>query len=163
MNQILTRESLLRTAPSVFTSQAHFETSDKYQQISTISIINALEHEGYYPVWAAQSKSRNQEHRPFAKHLVRFRHQSNFNSRELFPELVLVNSHDGLSSYRLNAGLFRLVCSNGLVAGTTYNEVRVKHQGDILGNVIEGTFSVGPAGAFEREPTVLNPVTTSKP
>ncbi len=35
----------------------------------------------------------------------------------LYPELVLVNSHDGLSSYHLIAGVFRLTRSNGLVAG----------------------------------------------
>jgi hypothetical protein len=58
-----------------------------------------------------------------------------------------------MSSYRLNAGLFRLVCSNGLVAGHTYEEVRVRHQGDIIGNVIEGTYQV-----IENTQTMLNSV-----
>lgn len=35
-----------------------------------------------------------------------------------------------------------MVCSNGLVAGTSYDEVRVRHQGDIVGEIIEGTYRV---------------------
>ena len=31
------------------------------------------------------------------------------------PEVVLINSHDGTSAFKLLAGLFRLVCSNGLI------------------------------------------------
>ena len=75
--------------------------------------------------------------------MLRFRHvNARPTSSGLYPEIVLINSHDGLSSYRLMAGVFRLVCSNGLIAGNTYDEIRVRHQGDILGNVIEGTYRV---------------------
>ncbi|MBV8275090.1 MAG: DUF932 domain-containing protein, partial [Verrucomicrobia bacterium] len=31
------------------------------------------------------------------------------------PEVVLVNSHDKSSAYQLHCGLFRLVCTNGMV------------------------------------------------
>ena len=31
---------------------------------------------------------------------------------------------------------------NGLVAGDTFREVRVRHQDDVVGNVIEGTYEV---------------------
>lgn len=75
--------------------------------------------------------------------MLRFqRHDVLQNNQGLYPELVLINSHDGLSSYRLMAGLFRVVCSNGMIAGQAYNEIRIKHQGDVLGNVIEGTYKV---------------------
>jgi hypothetical protein len=75
--------------------------------------------------------------------MLRFRH---VNARPtpsgLYPEIVLINSHDGLSSYRLMAGVYRMVCSNGLVAGNSYDEIRVRHQGDVVGEVIEGTYEV---------------------
>jgi len=38
--------------------------------------------------------------------------------------------------------LFRYVCSNGLVIGDTYSDVRVKHKGDVVDSVIEGAFTV---------------------
>jgi hypothetical protein len=132
-------------APSVFTvDNSHHKTSDKYKQIPTIKIVEQLAEKGFHVTKAMQTNSRIKGNRQFAKHMLRFRHESTEPKLNdgLFPELVLVNSHDGLSSYKLMAGLFRLVCSNGLVVGNTCDEVRVRHQGDIVGQVIEGTYSV---------------------
>lgn len=39
-------------------------------------------------------------------------------------------------------GLFRAVCSNGLVCGDTFGEVRVPHKGDVVEKVIEGAYEV---------------------
>lgn len=139
----LTIENLKRTAPSIFTTEGAACTSDKYKHISTIEVVKGLMSEGFMPVKAMQSRVRKIEKAPFTKHMLRFRHVDRVQTiGGLFPELVLVNSHDGLSSYRLMAGLYRLVCSNGLVAGDTFKEVRVRHQGDVIGNVIEGTYEV---------------------
>lgn len=57
-------------------------------------------------------------------------------------EIILINSHDGASSYQLLAGQFRFVCSNGLVVGTVSNDIRIPHKGNIQGEVIEGAFRV---------------------
>lgn len=105
--------------------------------------MDGLKAEGFYPTWAAQCQSRKGSSRAHSKHMLRFRHIDAVPTREgLYPELVLINSHDGLSSYRLMSGIYRMVCSNGLIAGQSYNEVRVRHQGDILHDVIEGTYRV---------------------
>jgi hypothetical protein len=139
----LTMENLKRLTPSIYTTEGAANTSDKYKHISTIDVITGLMSEGFMPVKATQNRTRKIGKAPFTKHLLRFRHASTVPTvGGLFPELVLVNSHDGLSSYRLMAGLYRLVCSNGLVAGDTFKEVRVRHQGDVVNNVIEGSYEV---------------------
>jgi hypothetical protein len=61
---------------------------------------------------------------------------------EDIPEIVLINSHDGSSSYQLMAGLFRLVCANGMVVGNCSHDVRIKHSGNAVGEVIEGAYSI---------------------
>ncbi|EEF6566847.1 DUF945 domain-containing protein, partial [Salmonella enterica] len=33
-------------------------------------------------------------------------------------EIILLNSHDGSSSYQMVPGLFRFICTNGLVCGS---------------------------------------------
>jgi hypothetical protein len=143
MTVALNEDQLRRYAPSVFSEQSASRVSDKYKHISTIEVVKGLMSEGFMPVKAMQSNSRLAHKRAFTKHMLRFRHiDAKANEGGLFPELVLINSHDGLSSYKLMAGLYRLVCSNGLVAGETYNQVRVRHQGDIITNVIEGTYEV---------------------
>ena len=144
MNNALTIEYLQKKAPSIFTESSSEHTSEKYQHISTINVVKGLMAEGFMPVKAMQSRTRKADKAPFTKHLLRFRHIDSVPTvgSGLFPELVLVNSHDGLSSYRLMAGLYRLICSNGLVAGDTFKEIRVRHQGDVVGNVINGTYEV---------------------
>ena len=143
MINTLTLENLQRVTPSIFTEEGATGTSDKYKHISTIEVVKGLMSEGFMPVKATQNRTRKIDKAPFTKHMLRFRHVDSIPTvGGLFPELVLVNSHDGLSSYRLMAGLYRLICSNGLVAGDTFKEVRVRHQGDVVGNVIEGTYKV---------------------
>jgi len=58
------------------------------------------------------------------------------------PEIILINSHDGTTSYQLLAGFFRMVCSNGLIAGDVCNDIRVRHSGNVVNDVIEGSFRV---------------------
>ncbi|HAU1805287.1 TPA: DUF945 domain-containing protein [Legionella pneumophila] len=143
MLPILSKEKLFKLAPSIFTQDSSHKTSAQYSPISTEQIIDKLMSEGFFPTWATQTKSLNQESKAFAKHMLRFqRHDVMQNNQGLYPELVLINSHDGLSSYRLMAGLFRVVCGNGMIAGQSYDEIRIKHQGDVVGNVIEGTYKV---------------------
>lgn len=139
MFQSLTTEQLKKVTPSVFTECGSEKTSDKYQHISTARLIDALSVEGFVAVWATQSNCRLPEKRGYTKHMLRFRHcAARPTASGLYPEIVLVNSHDGLSSYRLMAGVFRMVCANGLVAGDFYAETRVRHQGNIIDQVIEG-------------------------
>ena len=73
--------------------------------------------------------------------MIRLRHASQINGREA-NEIILLNSHDGTSSYQMLAGMFRFVCSNGLVCGDTVANVRVPHKGDVAGHVIEGAYEV---------------------
>ncbi len=143
MLNALTLETLQHRAPSIFSKSSAASTSDKYQHISTIDVIERLKDKGFLPTFATQNHCRLESKEDFTKHMIRFRHQDTQPTvGGLFPELVLTNSHDGLSSYRLDAGLYRLVCSNGMVAGNKYSVVRVRHQGNVVDNVIEGTYDV---------------------
>jgi len=80
-------------------------------------------------------------------HMIRLRHVSQITGAQA-NEIVLLNSHNDTSSYQMLAGMFRFVCSNGLVCGDTVAEVRVPHKGDVAGQVIEGAYEV--LQGFER-------------
>ena len=46
-------------------------------------------------------------------------------------QVVAVNSHDGTKAFNLFMGIFRMVCSNGLIVGDSFTERKpVKHIGD---------------------------------
>ncbi|MBC8950096.1 hypothetical protein Xets_02845 [Xenorhabdus sp. TS4] len=58
------------------------------------------------------------------------------------PEIILVNSHDGSSSYQMIPEVFRFVCNNGLVCGETFGDISVPHKGGVVGQVIEDAYTV---------------------
>jgi len=82
-----------------------------------------------------QRKTRKQEEGgSFSRHMVIFRNDDVVISSEdgevVYPQILLSNSHDGLSSFQFRAGLFRLVCSNGLVIATKeFGAMTIRHKG----------------------------------
>ncbi len=140
--QPLSREELQQLAPSVMATGAHYRVTARYQFISTLELIEGLKQAGWFPVSASESRARTEDRYGFVRHLLRFRR---FDERlplvgDSFPEIVLLNSHDGSCTYQLHAGLFRLVCSNGMIiASAAMGQLRRRHTGDALREVIEGT------------------------
>lgn len=145
-NAVLTVDNLRALVPSAFAESAYHGTSKRYTYIPTSEVIEGLISEGFEPVRASESRTRIADKEGFTKHMIRFRHQStDMNSlklNEVHPELILINSHDGKSAYQLIAGLFRLVCLNGMIAGKNYDEIRVRHSGNVTNEVIEGSYRI---------------------
>jgi len=142
----LTLDQIAQYAPSAMATHAHDSRSQRYTYIPTVNIIEGMIRSGFQPFKASQSTSRIEGKSEFTKHMIRFRHQDvsqNLAVGDSIPEVVLINSHDGTSAYKLIAGIFRLVCSNGLVvAESTTGSVAVHHKGNILDNVIEGSYRI---------------------
>jgi hypothetical protein len=128
---------LATIAPAIFAPDAHGSRSDRYAYIPTLDLVNGMRSEGFYPVKVTQAATRTEDKKGFGKHLIRFRRQDQLDAAEA-REVIIVNSHDGSSGFQLMAGVFRLVCSNGLIVGQTDNEIKVRHSGNALDNVIEG-------------------------
>lgn len=133
----MTTEQIRHYAPSVFAESKHDSRSERYTYVPTSQIVTHLQANGYGVFSVMQSGSRDESKRTHTKHLVRFRPLGQtMQVGGTHPEIVLVNSHDGTSAYKLMAGLFRLVCSNGMVVSqSTIDEVSVRHNGDILGEI----------------------------
>lgn len=137
----LTNDEIAHYAPSVLATEAHASRGDRYAFIPTISVLDGLRANGFQPYEVRQTKCRDEGKKEHTKHLIRLRHADAI-AREEVPEIILLNSHDGSSSYQLLAGLFRFVCSNGLIAGDVCNDIRIRHSGNVVDNVIEGSFTV---------------------
>lgn len=143
----LTHEELMQHTPSVFGEEKHASRSERYAYIPTITLLESLQREGFQPFFACQTRVRDQSRREHTKHMLRLRRAGQITGQQV-PEIILLNSHDGSSSYQMLPGLFRSVCCNGLVCGTSFGEVRVPHKGDVVEKVIEGAYEV--LGVFDR-------------
>ncbi|ECI9604277.1 TPA: DUF932 domain-containing protein [Salmonella enterica subsp. enterica serovar Muenchen] len=143
----LTHEELMQYTPSVFGEDKHTSRSEKYSYIPTITLLENLRREGFEPFFACQSRVRDPGKREHTKHLLRLRRAGQITGQQV-PEIIILNSHDGSSSYQLLPGYFRQVCTNSLVCGQSFGEIRVPHRGDIAEKVIEGAYDV--LGVFDQ-------------
>lgn len=125
--QPLTNDEIASVAPSIFATEKHDSRSERYTYIPTIEILEKLRSKGFQPFMACQACSRDAGKREHTKHMLRLRHAGQIVGSEA-NEIILLNSHDGTSSYQMLAGTYRFVCCNGMVCGDTLNEIRVPHK-----------------------------------
>ncbi|WP_439413253.1 DUF932 domain-containing protein, partial [Enterobacter ludwigii] len=115
--------------------------SPSYTYIPTITLLENLQREGFQPFFACQSRVRDPDRREHTKHMLRLRRAGQINGQQV-PEIIILNSHDGASSFQLLPGIFRSVCTNSLVCGQSFGEIRVPHRGNVVERVIEGAYEV---------------------
>lgn len=137
----LSDDQIRAVAPSIFADAPHGSRSDRYVYIPTSTVLAKLRDEGFQPFMVCQTRVRNEDRRDFTKHMIRLRHTNQINGAEA-NEIILLNSHDGTSSYQMLAGMFKFVCHNGLVCGDITADIRVPHKGDVTDHVIEGAYEV---------------------
>lgn len=137
----LSDDQIRTVAPSIFAEDKHASRSERYAYIPTGAVLSSLSKEGFQPFMVCQTRVRDEGKREHTKHMVRLRHADQINGAEA-NEIILLNSHDGTSSYQMLAGMFRFVCKNGLVCGDAVSDLRIPHKGDVTGHVIEGAYEV---------------------
>ncbi|CAN7318452.1 DUF932 domain-containing protein [Caballeronia sp. LjRoot31] len=137
----LSDDQIHRVAPSIFADGKHQSRSERYTYIPTIDVLRGLRNEGFQPFMVCQTRVRDLDKREHTKHMLRLRPGTEITGEDV-NEIILLNSHDGSSSFQLLAGAFRFVCHNGMVAGDTVRDIRVHHKGNVVQNVINGAFDV---------------------
>ena len=153
------KEELREIAPSIFSTKPSPEVSSQYSHIPTDKLIDDMELLGWKVADAKEVQARQKTTRGFQKHLVVFRNpdivinqmpdnivqsstsptgyrrnNGTFAKKNpidtVFPQILLTNSHDGKNAFTFTAGLFRMVCENGLVISTNeFEKVSIRHMG----------------------------------
>lgn len=130
----LTKENVRSLAPSIFSTKPSSEVSSKYTHIPTSIVIDDMEKLGWKIVDAKEVKARKKTTKGFQKHLIVFRNPDIMvkgkDGDDVFPQILLTNSHDGKNAFTFTAGMFRMVCENGLVVSTKeFENVKIRHMG----------------------------------
>jgi hypothetical protein len=140
---VLELDAIQQHAPAIFAENKHTACSDKYAYISTGSVLSAMMRENFLPVEIRQGGSRDESKRGHTKHLIRFRPPGVVAVvDDTFPEIAVLNAHDGTSSYQVFSAWFRFVCANGLYATEHAGPALVvPHRGRVDG-VVEASYKV---------------------
>ena len=134
LDTYLSKDQIRELAPLVFAeAPTNPDVSNKYLFVNTETIIDDLDKLGWKPVTVAQRKSRG-NNTIFSKHMVSFQNPdikiTSKNGDDAFPRIILTNSHDGMQAFKFSVGIYRLVCSNGLVvADEEFSDFKIKHKG----------------------------------
>ena len=144
LGSYLTKDQVKEICPVAFeTAPTNPNLTNKYLFVNTETIIDDLGKLGWKPVTAAMRKNRGKD-TIFSKHMVTFQNPDimikSKDGDDAFPRIILSNSHDGLQAFKFSVGIYRLVCSNGLVvADEEFSDFKIKHKGytfEELRNVI---------------------------
>ena len=153
----LSKHDLMERCPVIFeTSPSNPDLSKHYVHVNTETIIDDMAQLGWKPV-AAVMRNRTKKDTIFSRHMVSFQNENIFidGDEKSFPRILLTNSHDGKTSFQFHVGIWRLVCSNGLVIATeTFSHFKIRHQGYTF-DELRGVVSDAVAGLPERV-TVMN-------
>jgi hypothetical protein len=130
--ETISKEQVKQVAPSVFTKTGSSNVSEKYSHIPTERVMDDMEALGWNVVDAKEIKARKNQ--GFQKHMLIFANPeiviNGADGDTVFPRILLTNSHDGKNAFTFQAGLFRLVCSNGLViADEQFGSMKIRHMG----------------------------------
>jgi hypothetical protein len=133
-DNFMTMSEIKNQARSIFTATAAPTVSDKFTHIPTHKVIEDMAELGWGVVDAKEVKARKTGTMGFQKHLVVFRNPevviNGADGDTVFPQILLTNSNDGKNAFTFTAGLFRMVCENGLVISTEqFNDVKMRHMG----------------------------------
>ena len=154
-----TKDELREIAPSIFSTTPSPEVSKKYSHIPTDKLIDDMELLGWKVIDAKEVNARTAKTSGYQKHLVVFRNpdivinqmpnnivesstsptgyrktDGTFAKKNpidtVFPQILLTNSHDGKNAFTFTAGLFRMICENGLVIlRNEFEKVSIRHMG----------------------------------
>ena len=134
LDSYLTKDQLKELCPVAFKdAPTNPKVTDKYLFVNTETIVDDLDKLGWKPVSAAMRKSRGKD-TIFSKHMVSFQNPdikiTSKDGDNAFPRIIMTNSHDGLQAFKFSVGIFRLVCSNGLVvADEKFSDFKIRHKG----------------------------------
>jgi len=133
-SKFLGKKELSEMAPSIFTMKPSNEVSEKYTHIPTERVIDDMELLGWKPVDAKEVKARTKNTQGVQKHMLVFRNDDVVINGEdgdtVYPQILITNSHDGKNAFQFTAGLFRMICENGLIIATDeFADLKMRHMG----------------------------------
>jgi hypothetical protein len=154
MTATITRDQLRTLTPSVFATTPWEGMSDSYRFIPTADVLDMMADQGFRVTSARQSRSRIEGKGDFTRHMLRLRHDNFLDDLGEVPEVVLINSHDRSSAYRVFSGAFRTVCENGMIVQSSdFGSFSIRHSGsrDLFAQVREATAQI-----MEGVPAIMN-------
>ena len=139
--------SLRERVPAIFTKTPSPKVSNRYSFADSEYYLQKFIDADWF-IHSARQVSKSE----YAPHQVILRNKDIATVGDLLPQLIFTNSHNGIKKMTMDTGIYRLVCSNGLVVPTSITQsLSIKHidLGDSTTDTIVNSF-------YEKIPIIMN-------
>ena len=141
--------SLRERVPAIFTKTPSPKVSNRYSFADSEYYLQKFI-DADWTIHSARQVSKSE----YAPHQVILRNKDIATVGDLLPQLIFTNSHNGIKKMTMDTGIYRLVCSNGLVVPTSITQsLSIKHidLGDSTTDTIVNSF-------YEKIPIIMNSI-----
>ena len=115
--------SLRERVPAIFTKTPSPKVSNRYSFADSEYYLQKFI-DADWTIHSARQVSKSE----YAPHQVILRNKDIATVGDLLPQLIFTNSHNGIKKMTMDTGIYRLVCSNGLVVPTSITQsLSIKH------------------------------------
>jgi uncharacterized protein DUF932 len=140
--QAQTIDLLASAAPAALGHAPKPGLSNSYAFLPTRQVVEALLTDNWAVVEARQTRAKRSELNPYKKHEIiladRDQLKGQYGIFSEVPRVILSNSHDGAAQFRLSAGLWVCVCSNGLVTPDgLIQSIAIRHSHRTIEEVVQ--------------------------
>lgn len=146
----LTNNNIISLAPAAGSFQPVAKASSRYSFVPTLTVIDALRDVGWFPISAEQSSARLEDRFGFQQHMIRFAREGLATKGERV-DMLLWNSHDLGSSFKLITSVWRYACGNGLMVSSEFANFTHKHIGFDLEELVHSALEIAEASASVSE------------
>ena len=146
---MISLNSLRERVPAIFTKTPSPKVSDRYSFADSEYYLQKFI-DADWTIHSARQVSKSE----YAPHQVVLRNNDIATVGDLLPQLMFTNSHNGIKKMTVDTGIYRLVCSNGLVVPTSITQsLSIKHLdlGDSTTDTIVNSF-------YEKVPIIMNSI-----
>jgi len=144
---MISLNSLRERVPAIFTKTPSPKVSNRYSFADSEYYLQKFIDADWF-IHSARQVSKSE----YAPHQVILRNKDIATVGDLLPQLIFTNSHNGIKKMTMDTGIYRLVCSNGLVVPTSITQsLSIKHidLGDSTTDTIVNSF-------YEKVPIIMN-------
>jgi hypothetical protein len=143
----LTNDKIIDFAPAAGSFEPVATASARYSFIPTLTVVDALRDVGWFPITAEQSNARLDNRLGFQQHMIRFVREGLSRQGERV-DMILWNSHDLGSSFKLITSVWRYACGNGLMVSSDFANFTHKHIGFNPDELVHSALEIADASSM---------------
>lgn len=126
------------TNSAAMSTNAHEKVTPKYKFIDTVDLLNRFANFGWVPV--KYSEARTKKYQGYQTHVVTLSHHDDSLTTvgDSSLRILIINNHHASKALRIQVGLFRMVCANGMVVSDAdFGGLCIRHMGEDIDARIE--------------------------